>query len=336
MVASVWEPLTMSMGSLEVVAATVASTALSAPAVRGWLRRREYLDHPNKRSSHVVPTPRGGGLACAVGGAVGSVTAYGVGQRPSGGWMGASALLGLVGRTDDLVGLSATLRLGAQAVCGALVGVKAGGLPGAAIGTAVFPAVVNAFNFMDGINGISGGTSASWGLCIGTDSLLAKNVRAQGFISAGMGLGFLPFNVPAASMFLGDVGSYLIGAGIAVSVIESAFVGGRLSVTTSVRSAAPLIPYFADTGNTIVRRVVRGESVTEPHREHAYQRLVQECGWEHWKVSLLVASAGAACGLVSRSSLGTLAIVPIVGAYLAAPDLVRTVRASGRWSRIKT
>lgn len=317
----------MAIRELEVLLSTATSTAVAAPAVRKWLRRRQNFDHPNERSSHTIPTPRGGGLACAAGAVLGSVTAVATGRAPSSSWAGVTAILGGVGRADDLVGLSATPRLGAQAVSGAFVGAKAGGPVGLLVGAFAVPAIVNAFNFMDGINGISAGTAIAWGLCAATDAAQVEHIRTQGFIAAGMGLGFLPFNVPAASMFLGDVGSYLIGAGIAVSVVESLFTDGRFCATTAARVLAPLVPYLADTGSTILRRFFRGGSLTAAHREHAYQRLVQETGWDHWRVSLLVASAAAACGIASRSQDGAFVIISLAGTYLLAPEVARALIA---------
>lgn len=309
--------------ALEVILATSSSTALAAPAVRKWLHRRQFFDHPNERSSHTVPTPRGGGLACAAGAAVGVATAVAVGRPPSSSWVGVSWVLGGVGRADDILGLSAIPRLGAQAVSGAFVGAKAGGLFGSIVGVLAVPAIVNAFNFMDGINGISGGTASAWGLCTATDSTQAGNIRTQGCLAVGMGLGFLPFNIPSASMFLGDVGSYFIGGGIAVSVVESMFKDGRFRPSTAARTVAPMIPYLTDTGSTILRRYLRGGSLTQAHREHTYQRLLQETGWDHWRVSLLVTATATTCGLLSRSRRGAIALVPIAGAYLAAPAVAR-------------
>lgn len=302
---------------------SAVSTAGAGPLVRLWLRRRQSFDHPNERSSHLVPTPRGGGLACAVGGVAGAGASRLLGSGATSIWLGASATLGAVGRVDDVAGLPAVFRLGAQLLTGAAAGARIGGLFGSVAGAFTFPSIVNAFNFMDGINGISGGTAAAWGAIVASDPRLAQSARAQGAIAAGMGLGFLPYNVPTASMFLGDVGSYLLGSGIAVTVLESAFAEGRPDARSAGRTLAPLAPYFADTGITIVRRAIRGDSVTEAHREHAYQKLVHETGWPHWAVSGLVASATAACGLSGRSRYGAVAIAPIVVLYLGFPSLAR-------------
>ena len=226
-------------------------------------------------------------------------------------------------------------RLGAQVLVGTIAGARTGGPLGAAVGAVTIPAIVNAFNFMDGINGISGGTAVAWGAVTASERALAGRGRTQAAITAGMGLGFLPYNVPRASMFLGDVGSYLLGSGIAVTVLESAFTNGRLDLHGASKAGAPLSLYLADTANTIVRRAFRGESVTEAHREHTYQRLAHETGWPHWAISGLVAGAATLCGLAARSRFGIAAGAPIVGLYLASPSLARFAKSrseSSEWT----
>ncbi|WP_372509997.1 hypothetical protein [Dietzia maris] len=302
---------------------SAVSTAGAGPLVRKWLRRRQSFDLPNERSSHTVPTPRGGGLACAAGGVVGAAASRMSGSGATTNWLGASATLGAIGRVDDLASLPSVWRLGAQVLTGIVAGARVGGPIGATAGAVALPSIVNAFNFMDGINGISGGTAAAWGLVVATDPSLQRSSRAQGGITAGMGLGFLPYNVPRASMFLGDVGSYLLGSGIAITVLESSFTDGRLNARNAGRALAPLAPYLSDTGTTIMRRAFRGDSVTEAHREHAYQRLVHESGWSHWAVSGLVTIATAACGLSGRSRYGVVAVTSIVALYVLSPLLAR-------------
>ncbi|MBB1017371.1 hypothetical protein G6023_03440 [Dietzia sp. DQ11-71] len=273
-----------------------------------------------------MPTPRGGGLACAVGAIVGASVSRTRGSGATRAWIASSAALGAVGRVDDLAQLSATPRLGAQFAVGAIVGGVSGGALGAAFGAVATPAIVNAFNFMDGINGISGGTALAWGLSVATEPSLDLGQKTQAMVTAGMALGFLPYNVPKATMFLGDVGSYLLGAGIAVTVIQSAFEGGQLAPRRLSGTLAPLAPYLADTGTTILKRAARGESLTVAHREHAYQRLVQAGEWPHWRVAAFASGAAGLCGLAGRSRYGAAAIVPVVALYLFAPGLVAAVR----------
>src|SRR5690606_19964914 len=104
-----------------------ASTVAVGPFVRSWLHRRRSFDHPNERSSHAVPTPRGGGLACAMGALVGAVASRLLGSGPSSSWIGSSAVLGFVGRVDDVANIAPVPRLGAQVLVGCVAGARAGG-----------------------------------------------------------------------------------------------------------------------------------------------------------------------------------------------------------------
>src|SRR5690606_20794310 len=149
-------------------------------------------------------------------------------------------------------------------------------------------------------------------------------VQASALALAGCGLAFLPWNLVRAKVFLGDVGSYALGATSAALacwlVAEGASV---LSVLTV------FLPYLADTSLTFVRRTARRERWWEAHREHAYQRVV-DMGPPHWQVSLGVATLSALCGtlgLISQHSstavqawLFVLAATAAV-AYSAAPRL---------------
>ncbi len=309
--------------------AAAIPTAGIMPLVRSWLLHRENLDHPNERSSHSVPTPRGGGLACAVGGASGSVVARILVDGPSREWIAASAVLGGIGWVDDVRGLSPLPRLGGQILIGAAVGARAGGRPGSVFGAVAFPAIVNAFNFMDGINGISGGTAFAWGCCVGSDDTLTPQQRTQGLLVAGMGAGFLPYNSPRALIFLGDTGSYLLGAAIAVTTIESTFSRKQLCLPGSLSVIGPLVPYLADTGTTIARRIVRRDAITKAHREHVYQRLVHEFGLSHSVVASFVAFSSILCGTACRPPYRPrTAIVTGLG-YLVSPEILRIFRDWG-------
>lgn len=309
-----------------VLVSSSASTVLTAPFVRSWLRRTDNFDVPNERSSHQIPTPRGGGLACLIGASVGSAVAAWHRVGPSPGWLSAGGILAAIGRIDDISGLSAFPRLGAQVAVGTIVGASSGGVAGALFGSFAMPAIVNAFNFMDGINGISGGTAAAWGICVATDPLLSMRLQNQGALTAGMGFGFLPSNVPIASMFLGDVGSYLLGAGIAVSIIESAFAGGKYNPRLAIRVAAPMGPYLADTGSTIVVRALRGKTLTAAHRDHAYQRLLDITGWKHWQVALVASSSAALAGGFARKGGGLLGPLLVSVAYVISPGISHNLR----------
>lgn len=305
----------------------------AAPLVLGLLRRGQVLDHPCERSSHVVPVPRGGGVAPAVGALVALAATPSVeGGRP---WAIALAatMFGLVGLLEDVVGVRALHRLGIQFVAGGIAGlVLLDDLSGAVMWRAVFAigavvwlvAFVNAYNFMDGIDGISVaqavGAGVTWSV-VGTYTD-TEVLALGGAIVAGAAVGFAPFNLPRARMFLGDVGSYFIGAWLAILAV----LGLRAGVPPEA-VLAPLALYVGDTGTTLVRRVARGERWYLPHRGHAYQRL-RDAGWPHVKVSAFVALSIGTCGALGAVSLGEsfparvaadAAIVGVIGSYLISP-----------------
>lgn len=309
-------------------------TLACAPLILAMLRRGQVLDHPSERSSHASPVPRGGGVAPGVGAlfALAVMPSLPSGHRWSVGV--AAALFAVMGLAEDVVGVRALHRLAIQFAMTAVAGVfLLDGLSGPALWQVLFAvsaifwlvAFVNAYNFMDGIDGISvaqavmaGGT---W-FAVGTHADVPV-LAAGGAIVAGAALGFAPYNLPKARMFLGDVGSYFLGAWLAAV----ALLGLRAGVAPEA-VLAPVGLYVADTGATLVRRIARGESWYLPHRDHAYQRLA-DAGWSHVRTSLFVAACVAACGMLGTVSLGDsvlarvladLAIAGVVGGYLISPS----------------
>lgn len=257
-----------------------------------WLKRRGVMDIPNARSSHLEVTPRGGGIAVVAGFGAGLIFGR------EGGWdvtvvLAGALVLGSVGLTDDLRGLSAKFRLAVLLVVGALAGLFLGSpLPLILAVPAVagwVAAYVNAFNFMDGINGISGLTGLVSGVSYALMGLAYDSGSAVviGAALAGASASFLPFNISKAKVFLGDVGSYSLGFVIASLgwIVWAAGVPLTLAV-------APCAVYLADTGVTLVRRYRRKAPLTEAHREHTYQQLTAR-GHSHSVVALAVAGIQA-------------------------------------------
>lgn len=308
-------------------------TSAAAPAVLVFLRRAEVLDHPTERSSHAGSIPRGGGIAPALGalGALAVPSSLAAGHR----WSLAmtAATFGGVGLLEDIVGIRALRRLIVQVVLALLAvpllleGLRTPATWRIVVTLAVIfwiVAFVNAFNFMDGIDGLSVAQAVVAGLTWVLVGALADSatVICGGAIVTGVALGFAPFNLTPARMFLGDVGSYFIGAWLAAGAV----LGLRTGVPPEA-VLAPLALYAADTGTTLVRRVLRGERWYLPHRDHAYQRLCV-AGWTHLQTSALVACCIAACGLLGVVSLGDsvpgrvaadLGVVGVISGYLFAP-----------------
>ncbi|HJV08457.1 MAG TPA: hypothetical protein VJ653_02220, partial [Acidimicrobiales bacterium] len=200
------------------------------PLVLAALRRGEVLDHPTERSSHTGSVPRGGGVAPALGALVALAVTPELASSHRWAIVVAAGLFGIVGLVEDLVGVRALYRLVIQFPIAAVAGLfLLDGLTGPVLWRVVFAlgvvfwlvAFVNAYNFMDGIDGISVAQAAGAGViwyAVGTHAE-APALAAGGAIIAGAALGFAPFNLPKARMFLGDMGSYFIGAWLATVAV---------------------------------------------------------------------------------------------------------------------
>jgi UDP-N-acetylmuramyl pentapeptide phosphotransferase/UDP-N-acetylglucosamine-1-phosphate transferase len=312
---------------------------VAEPLTIALLRRLAVLDMPGGRSSHSVPTPRGGGAPIAVGLVVAALIAPG-GGRAGLAFAVAVGFFGLLGLLDDLRGLPVVVRLGLQlAGASAVAALLVSGLslPAVAVimaalaGTAWVVGFVNAFNFMDGVNGISGAHALIGGVAY---ACLA-GWRRDGFgVAAGLSLAvgacaFLPWNAVRARVFLGDVGSYSIGAALAVLAVRLVSLGVPVEAV-----AGPVALYLADVAWTLQRRIRGGERWLEAHRTHVYQRWCDE-GWSHQEVTVLTSAltvllcllgvAGVLGDMADRvvadlAGLGALAI------YLASPGLFMRVK----------
>lgn len=301
---------------------SAAATFVAAPFVRHFMLRRGVVDVPNQRSSHSVPTPRGGGLACVFGVVVALVVAQVLSHPVPWALIGGAVILAAVGFADDHGGLSAIFRLAAQVAVGAVMGHFVGGGWWFLVAMLVVPVSVNGINFMDGINGITSLNVGAWGLTalvVGSSNSLV-GLQVIGAVTAGAALGFLPWNAPNAKLFLGDVGSYLLGGLVAAGILLGAAQGAPIPLLL-----APLLLYVVDTGTVLVKRFTRGDALFEAHREHVYQRLVSNAGLPHIVVSLAVALLSAVITLswTVHTMLVPLATTAIVcGAYLLAPKLI--------------
>jgi UDP-GlcNAc:undecaprenyl-phosphate/decaprenyl-phosphate GlcNAc-1-phosphate transferase len=303
------------------------------------LLRRAAVDVPNVRSSHSVPTPRGGGAPIAVGLVLAALLLVHTAVAVT--FASTVAAFAAMGFAEDLAGLPARLRLLLQGLVSlAVAGVLAWRmhLPTAVlVACAIVLAVwiigfVNAFNFMDGVNGISGAHALIAGTayaCLGwlrPDPFLA----AAGAAVAAGALAFLPWNALRARVFLGDAGSY--GLGAALAIVAAYAVTRHIPLEAAL---APLGLYLADTAWTLQRRIRAGERIFEAHRTHTYQQLC-DVGWSHQRVTMTTAGVTTAlCVLGAASLIGhpglrvgaDLVALGLLGAYLRSPVLLGRARA---------
>lgn len=337
------------MFAVVVIIAGLLSWGLTG-LVRRYTFRRGILDIPNARSSHLVATPRGGGLAMvvvflasllllALQGAVGAKTAVAL--------IGGGLLVAGVGWLDDRRGLPPGTRAVVQGLAALWALGWLGGLPSLDLGvTRLFLGPVgfllglvgivwciNLYNFMDGIDGLAGAEAVT---VAGMAALLLAGKKAGLFPAAGAtgiaaeaagialvgallvpaAAGFLAWNWPPAKIFMGDVGSGFLG-----------FTFGTLAVASENSGALPLVVwvlllgvFVVDATATLLRRIRRGERWTEAHRTHAYQLAVQ-ARWTHKQATLAVLGINLLLGLAAAAAcLWPRALLLVVG--LAGTALV--------------
>ena len=287
--------------SLVIVIALISSVVLT-----GLVRRLAVIDVPNERSSHSRPTPRGGGISLVVITLIGLICSQMIWRITT--WRGllfyvvAASLISIVSWLDDLQSLSAKVRFLAHFIAAGLVIAEWGywqelhlpilgniqiGQFGLLLTLLWIVGLTNAYNFMDGIDGIAGGQAfvAGIGWAIVGWMIHVELIFAIGGLLAASSLGFLFYNWPPAKIFMGDVGSAFLGFTFAVVPLIAA------RSTANNRNLMIWIgflfvwPFILDTGFTLLRRISKRENIFQAHRSHLYQRMVI-AGYSHQLVSL--------------------------------------------------
>lgn len=324
--------------------ASALAAGLLLRAIRPWLGR-VALAAPEARSSHRAPVPQGGGL--------GTMAAFAPVVLAGGLFLGLDALrlstlvlaiacLTAVGFLDDIRPLGWRLKLGLQTACCAIA--VAGlpsvtGLPGSgtlfwverALMTMALVANVNFVNFVDGIDEITV-AHAGPGLAAAAMACLVAPIAVEAGLAAAAGLGallgFWVWNRHPARIFLGDAGSLPLGlllAWLALSMAAAGFWAAGLLIT--------LYP-VVEAGLTLIRRLKAGADLTQPHRDHAYQRAV-DTGVPPRRVAATVALVAAAAAvlalidLVTDSQLVNIAALAIGVAWIIFPIIGWLRRAGG-------
>ncbi|WP_242169013.1 MULTISPECIES: glycosyltransferase family 4 protein [unclassified Pseudomonas] len=287
-----------------IVLAVALISFLMTAVLRRYALSRSIIDIPNARSSHSVPTPRGGGVAIVLAflvmipvlgwqGLVGGDMLIAVG--------GAGALVAVLGFMDDHGHIAARWRLAGHFAAAAWALFWMNGLApltvfgwdlhlgliGNILAAIYLVWMLNLYNFMDGIDGIASVEAIC--ACLGGCLLYALSGQ-QGMIwlplllAAAVGA-FLVWNFPPAKIFMGDAGSGFLGVVLGCFSIQAAWVHSSFFWAWLILLGI----FVVDATFTLVRRLLRGDKVYEAHRSHAYQFASRKFG-KHLPVTLAVAA----------------------------------------------
>lgn len=296
-----------------VLAVSLAGSWILTGQIRRFALANAILDMPNARSSHAVPTPRGGGVAIVLLVLGGTLLAAPMGVLSydvAAAFIGGGGLVALIGWLDDRRGVHAAVRAVVHCVAAGWAVFLVGGLPSFSTGAehvylgpiggllAVLGIVwaTNLYNFMDGIDGIAGGQALCAGVFGGALLLLSASpgLASVAFLVAAATAGFLAWNWAPAKIFMGDVGSGFLG-----------FCFGTLAVASENGGGVPLLVwvlllgvFVVDATVTLLRRTLAGEVPYAAHRDHAYQRAVRS-GMSHARVSGWVVLLNLGLGVLS-------------------------------------
>lgn len=257
------------------------------PAVRSLARRLSFLDHPSRSKVHIRPTPLMGGIAVALASLASAAAALALMRCPYSarivGFMSGGLMVIVLGLADDANGMRPAVKLTGQTVAAAVM-LLSGGVEGLPIPMLIgFPlalfwmvGLMNAFNFLDNMDGITSGLAAI--ASFGIFSLALGNGHTQTAIAAiavaGGALGFLRYNFSPASIFLGDAGSLFLGyvvGGLSLRAVAYADAGSPALLLPVLMLGYPIFDAFLVTSS----RVLDGRDVATGGKDHSSHRLAR-------------------------------------------------------------
>ncbi|KAA8714061.1 MULTISPECIES: MraY family glycosyltransferase [Pseudomonas syringae group] len=286
---------------LSVIAIALLSLILTS-LLRKYALAKSLIDLPNARSSHSIPTPRGGGVSIVVAfllaismlawaGQVSTATLVAI--------VGSAGLVALIGFMDDHGHIAARWRLlghfvaagWALAWLGGLAPLNimgwtfAPGLVGQILAAFYLVWMLNLYNFMDGIDGIASVEAVT--VCAGMSLIYVlagfAGLAWSPLLLAAAVAGFLYWNFPPARIFMGDAGSGFLGLVLGVLSVQASWASSQLFWSWLILLGV----FIVDATVTLGRRLLRGEKVYEAHRSHAYQFASRRYG-KHLPVTLAV------------------------------------------------
>ncbi|MCT7630672.1 glycosyltransferase family 4 protein [Aliarcobacter butzleri] len=259
--------------------------------IKNYMIKRLLVADVNERSSHTVPTPYGGGIAFSITWFLGLVYLYFTDEIELNLFYALlfGSVIAIISFLDDIYELSPKLRLIVQSIV-AIGGLYfLGGFETLTFGIfdienpiltnifAFFMIIwfINLYNFLDGINGYAGSEAVF--LSLAAFVLFSGN---HFLVLAVSVLGFLYWNWNKAKIFMGDVGSTLLGYNVSIFTIYY----GNQEPTNFWIWIILFSVYWFDATLTLIRRKLNKEKLSQAHKKHAYQRLTQ-AGWSHYKVT---------------------------------------------------
>ena len=262
---------------------------LAAFSLTGYMRqyalKKNIIDNPNERSSHTMPTPRGGGVAVVISYLLSLAGLIYLGYlTPSIGIIVivAGFIIALLGFLDDHGHINALVRLAIHFMVAIGVVVALGGFTEVTIFNGLqlgFVAniiavlflvwLLNLYNFMDGINGIASIEAITATVSIGSIYLLSSFYLSSQvlFLLAACTAGFLLWNFPKARIFMGDACSGFLGLVLGIL----ALIALKQDVALFCAWLICLGVFIVDATFTLIRRVINGHKMYDAHRSHAYQ-----------------------------------------------------------------
>ena len=321
--------------------AVLVLSLLMTAGLRRYALARSVIDVPNARSSHTVPTPRGGGVAIVLTfllAIVGLMLTGAEGIHSLVALGGGGALIAIIGFMDDHGHIAARWRLLGHFVAATWMLAWMGGLPpltlfgwvldlgwlGGVLAAVYLVWLLNLYNFMDGIDGIASIEAIT--VCLGAASLysltgLGSHAVLPLLLAAAVA-GFLFWNFPPAKIFMGDAGSGFLGIVLGGLSLQAAWVSPPMLWCWLILLGV----FIVDATYTLVRRLLRGDKVYEAHRSHAYQFASREFG-KHLPVTLAVAVLNLCWLLPIAFCVAKLGLDGAVGVVLAyIPLIVLAVR----------
>lgn len=273
--------------------------------IRYLAQKKAILDIPNERSSHSIPTPRGGGIAISLVWFLWLAYQYMIHGIPSSLFFAlmSGIAISIIGSIDDIFSLKPSVRLFVQIAASVAAIYFLGGFDHISLGfisfsnsfilniAAVFFIVwfTNIFNFLDGIDGYISAETLFIGFAI---YILFGSLPA--LILAAITGGFLIWNWQPAKIFMGDSGSTLIGFSMAILALNCEIYNATSLIVFMILTSV----FWFDASITLLRRIRNKEKLSQAHKKHAYQRIVQ-AGFSHQLTVLWAFFINILCFLIA-------------------------------------